>query len=83
MIVIFFLGVDRVIPVWFSVHFWLVAYLKPCLKFVNVDESEIIIQIINPSFFKARTHGCVRNDREMHETVLLDCMTGEAGSAIQ
>ena len=31
----------------------------------------------------ARTHGCVRNDRETHETMLLDCTTGEAGSAIQ
>ena len=30
----------------------------------------------------ARTHGCVRNDSETHETVLLDCTTGEAGSAI-
>ena len=28
-------------------------------------------------------HGCVRNDSETHETVLLDYMTGEAGSAIQ
>ena len=28
-------------------------------------------------------HGCVQNDSETHETVLLDCMTGEAGSAIQ
>ena len=25
----------------------------------------------------ARTHGCVRNDNETHETVLLDCTTGE------
>ena len=33
--------------------------------------------------FIARTHGCVRNDSETHETVLLDCTTGEAGSAIQ
>ena len=32
---------------------------------------------------KARTNGCVRNDSETHETVLLECMTGEAGSAIQ
>ena len=31
----------------------------------------------------AITHGCVRNDSETHETVLLDCTTGEAGSAIQ
>ena len=37
-----------------------------------------------PSFGNiARTHGCVRNDSETHETVLLDCTTGEAGSAIQ
>ena len=28
--------------------------------------------------FIARTHGCVRNDSETHETVLLDCTTGEA-----
>ena len=33
--------------------------------------------------FIARMHGCMQNDSEMHETVLLDCMTGEAGSAIQ
>ena len=31
----------------------------------------------------AKTHGCVQNDSETHETVLLDCTTGEAGSAIQ
>ena len=31
----------------------------------------------------ARTHGCVWNDSETHETVLLDCTAGEAGSAIQ
>ena len=31
----------------------------------------------------ARTHGCVRNDSETHETVLLDCTTVEVGSAIQ
>ena len=31
----------------------------------------------------ARTHGCVRYDSETHETVLLDCTTGEAGNAIQ
>ena len=36
-----------------------------------------------PSGFIARTHGCVRNDSETHKTVLLDCMTGEATSAIQ
>ena len=30
-----------------------------------------------------RTHGCVRNDSEMHETVSLDCKTGEARNAIQ
>ena len=35
----------------------------------------VIVEII------ARTHGCVRNDSETHETVLLDCTTGEAGSA--
>ena len=29
--------------------------------------------------FIARTHGGVRNDSETHETVLLDCTTGEAG----
>ena len=28
----------------------------------------------------ARTHGRVRNDSETHETVLLDCMTGECVS---
>ena len=33
--------------------------------------------------FIARTHWCVRNDSETHKTVLLDCTTGEAGSAIQ
>ena len=33
--------------------------------------------------FIARTHWCVPNDSETHETVLLDCTTGEAGSAIQ
>ena len=33
--------------------------------------------------FIARTHGCARNDSETHETALLDCTTGEAGSAIQ
>ena len=32
---------------------------------------------------KARTHGCVRNDSETHETVLLDCTTGVAGGAVQ
>ena len=32
---------------------------------------------------KARTHGCVRNDSETHETVLLDCTPGFAGRAIQ
>ena len=31
----------------------------------------------------ARTHGCVRSDSETHETVLLDCTTGEAGIATQ
>ena len=36
-----------------------------------------------PCVLIARTHGCVRNDSEMHMTVLLDCTTGEAGSAIQ
>ena len=30
--------------------------------------------------FIARTHGCARNDSETHETALLDCTTGEAGS---
>ena len=28
-------------------------------------------------------HVCVRNDSETHKTVLLDCTTGEARSAIQ
>ena len=28
----------------------------------------------------ARAHGCVRNDSETHETVLLDCTTGEASN---
>ena len=36
-----------------------------------------------PCWTIARTHGCVRNDSETHETVLLVCTTGEAGSAIQ
>ena len=29
-----------------------------------------------------RTHGCVRNDSETHETVLLECTTGEAGVTV-
>ena len=40
-----------------------------------------MLQII--LYFIARTHGGVRNDSETHETVLLDCTTGEAGRAIQ
>ena len=40
-------------------------------------------QILLLGEFIARTHGCVRNDSETHETVLLDCTTGEAGSAVQ
>ena len=31
----------------------------------------------------AWTPGCTRIDSEMHETVLLDCTTGETGIAIQ
>ena len=31
----------------------------------------------------ARTYDSVRNDSATHETVLLDCTTEEAGSAIQ
>ena len=33
--------------------------------------------------FIPRTHRCVRYDSEMHEAMLLDCTTGDAGSAIQ
>ena len=35
------------------------------------------------SNFIARTPGCVRNDSETHDSVLLDCATGESGRAIQ
>ena len=38
--------------------------------------------VISDTYYIAITHGCVRNDSETHETVLLDCTTGEAGSAI-
>ena len=42
-----------------------------------------LIHGIATLMYIARTHGCVRNDNETHEIVLLDCTTGEAASAIQ
>ena len=49
---------------------------------------QIMIYLVNLSMlfnkdFIARTHRCVRYDSEMHEAMLLDCTTGDAGSAIQ
>ena len=39
--------------------------------------------MVNAVWFYSRNARGVRNDSETHKTVLLDCTTGEAGSAIQ
>ena len=50
----------------------------------NISDQSIIVSMLWAlEEFIARMHGCVRHDSEMHETVLLDCTSGEAGSAIQ
>ena len=41
------------------------------------------LHILPPYSFIVRTPGCVQNYSETHETVLLDCTTGKAGSCFR
>ena len=56
----------------------------PYIKIENTgSQPGVIYMKLCYTDYIVRTHGCVQNDSETHETVLLDCTTGKARSAIQ
>ena len=55
-------------------------YLDIDLDISQIDTDQCLL---NHESFIARMHGCVRNDSETHETVLLDCTTGNPVTPVE